>query len=243
MALNSIYNNELKSLHGTLSARSRPPITSEIVINENGIYTPSQGIDGFSKVTVNTPTPPTLDILNVTQNGNYTPETGHVFNQVNVNVPTPTHTYLTNVPFWRLYNEGSGGMNQTELNKINITWTGSSSIGYGMTSGFNLANKGYSKIIVDIDEFGESYAHLYNDNRLNFRFSVGLINVNYENYPNPETWQANNQLLAITNFNNITDYGKINLHEEITLPNNQDYIYLYCQLAGLRMSGLKIDII
>ena len=243
MALNSVYNNEMKSLHGVISEHSRPPVTSEITINSNGIYTPSAGIDGFSQVTVNTPVPPILDTLNVTANGQYTPETGHAYNNVNVAVPIPVHSYLTNVPFWRFYNEGSGGMNQTELNKTNITWNGSSSIGCGMTSGFNLANKGYSKVIIDIDEFGESYAHMYNNDRLNFRFGVGLISVDYAGFPNPESWQANNQLLAMTNFNNITDYGKTNLHEEIIIPNNQNNIFMYCQLAGLRMTGLKIDVI
>lgn len=243
MALNSVYNDEIKTLHGIISEHSRPPVTSEITINSNGVYTPSAGIDGFSRVTVNTPVPPILNTLNVTENGQYTPETGHAYNNVNVAVPIPSHAYLTNVPFWRFYNEGAGGINQTELNKMNVLWYGGGSIGCGMTSGVNLAHKGYSKVIVDLDEFGDSYAHVYNNSRLNFQFNVGLITVDYAGYPNPESWQANNQLLAITDFNNITDYGKTNLHKEIIIPNNEDYIYMFLQIAGVILNGLKIDVI
>lgn len=64
----------------------------EKTITENGVYYPSTGMNGFSKVTVNVPQPqPVLDSITITENGNYTPPEGtDGYNDINVNVPAPT---------------------------------------------------------------------------------------------------------------------------------------------------------
>lgn len=59
-------------------------------VTANGSYEPSEGVDGFSDVSVNVPSA-ILDIepLTVTENGIYTAE-GDGFNPVTVNIDTPT---------------------------------------------------------------------------------------------------------------------------------------------------------
>lgn len=59
-------------------------------VTANGSYEPSEGVDGFSDVSVNVPpTIPDIEPLTVTANGTYTAE-GDGFNPVTVNIDTPT---------------------------------------------------------------------------------------------------------------------------------------------------------
>ena len=83
------------SVAGNISLLNAPAVTEEIEITENGVYTTEEGVDGYSKVTVDVPTP-TLETLNVTENGTYSPS-GDVdgYDEVNVNVPIPTPTLET----------------------------------------------------------------------------------------------------------------------------------------------------
>lgn len=66
------------------------PVLEALVANENGVYAPSTGKDGFSGVTVSVPaSEPDLEELSVVQNGTYTPSTGKDgFSEVVVNVPS-----------------------------------------------------------------------------------------------------------------------------------------------------------
>ena len=67
-----------------------PIVLEELEATENGTYLPSEGVNGFSRVTVNTPiTPPAvLTTLSVSENGTYTPEQGvDGFSEVEVSVP------------------------------------------------------------------------------------------------------------------------------------------------------------
>ena len=71
---------------------SRPPVINSIVITENGTYSVSTGVDGYSPVVVEVPEspPPTLVTLSVTENGEYLPSIGEDgFSDVTVNVPGP----------------------------------------------------------------------------------------------------------------------------------------------------------
>ena len=55
-------------------------VLTELTASENGEYTPEEGVDGFSKVTVSVPvmegTEPVLEELTITENGEYTPGDG-----------------------------------------------------------------------------------------------------------------------------------------------------------------------
>lgn len=89
-------------LSGSLNVNTHGNIEPlEIEINENGTreITPPSGVDGYAPIKIETIVPqiePVLETLNVTQNGRYEPPSGVAgFNEVNVNVPTPTPTLET----------------------------------------------------------------------------------------------------------------------------------------------------
>lgn len=65
------------------------PTISSLSVTENGVYTPEEGVDGFSPVTVNVEPPePVLVPLSASQNGSYSPGTGEDgFSSVSVAVP------------------------------------------------------------------------------------------------------------------------------------------------------------
>lgn len=72
------------------------PVTEELSVTENGEYTPNDGVDGFSKVTVSVPAPvvPTQEkTVEITENGTVSvmPDEGYALSKVtaNVNVPIP----------------------------------------------------------------------------------------------------------------------------------------------------------
>lgn len=66
-----------------------PAPTETLLTTENGQFTPSDGMVGFSEVTVDVE--PALESLNVTENGLYLPESGaDGFDRVSVDVPVPS---------------------------------------------------------------------------------------------------------------------------------------------------------
>ena len=66
-----------------------PAPTEPLSTTENGQFTPSDGMVGFSEVTVDVE--PNLTSLSVTENGLYLPDVGvDGFDRVNVNVPQPS---------------------------------------------------------------------------------------------------------------------------------------------------------
>ena len=65
-------------------------VLEPLTVTANGIYEPSEGIDGYDRVVVDVPpTVPDIEPLTVTENGIYT-ASGDGFNPVTVNVPIPT---------------------------------------------------------------------------------------------------------------------------------------------------------
>jgi hypothetical protein len=82
---------ELEEAVAKKSAGSEePPNIQPITITENGTYTASENVDGYSPITVNVPEKtPVLQELNVTENGTYpVPESVDGYGTVTVNVQT-----------------------------------------------------------------------------------------------------------------------------------------------------------
>ena len=85
----------------------------------NGEYTPSEGVDGFSDVTVNVPERvPVTESLSVTQNGTYEPTEGvDGYNRVVVNVP-PTIPDIESLTVTEngIYTASGDGFNPVTVN-------------------------------------------------------------------------------------------------------------------------------
>lgn len=85
------------------SGGGAPPVLDSLYVEQNGVYIPSEGVDGYSEVTVNVDsggsTPINLQELIVNENGEYLPDEGYDgFNLVTVNVPTGTTNYSYKTP-------------------------------------------------------------------------------------------------------------------------------------------------
>lgn len=69
------------------------PVLDVLSVTENGVYTPEQGIDGFSSVEVEVN--PVIESLEVSENGIYTaPEGTDGYSPVTVQIPMPKYEYL-----------------------------------------------------------------------------------------------------------------------------------------------------
>lgn len=86
---------------------------------QNGEYRPAEANQAFNLVTVNVPTP-VVESLNITENGTFTSESGHVWNVVNVNVEplleAVSRTITENGTYTITPSEGYDGINQIMLN-------------------------------------------------------------------------------------------------------------------------------
>ena len=103
-----------------------PAILEELNVTSNGTYTPPEGVDGFSKVTVDVPDiPPVLSELSVAQNGIYLPDQGvDGFYRVNVDVPIPASPIIQpsffNLSYAYLANSGSFFTYESRTNALGI---------------------------------------------------------------------------------------------------------------------------
>lgn len=95
-------------------------VIEPLSVTTNGTYTAPDGVDGYSPIEVNVPTPkPVLTSLAATKNGTYTPPSGtDGYNSVTVNVSAtasiPTYTVsLANAPVyiaWVIYVKANGSV-------------------------------------------------------------------------------------------------------------------------------------
>lgn len=76
-------------LEGNIKSIGRAPVIESKNISENGTYTAPEGVDGFSPVVVNVPTPePVIDSLSIFANGRYeAPEGIDGYSPIIVDIP------------------------------------------------------------------------------------------------------------------------------------------------------------
>lgn len=98
-------------MEGEIHLLNEPAQLEELTVTENGVYLPSENYDGFSKVTVNTPTYQSEEIT-ITENGVYLPSENYdgfskvttnvifqpTFNAENIKVYDYSSRYLHNRP-------------------------------------------------------------------------------------------------------------------------------------------------
>lgn len=83
-----------------IESLSREPVIEPLSVNENGVYIPEEGVDGFNQVTVDVPSrAPVIESITITENGTYTVPSGKDgFNPVVVDVPSLAGKYLLQTP-------------------------------------------------------------------------------------------------------------------------------------------------
>ncbi len=112
----------------------RIPILETLLATNNGVYTPSEGTDGFSNVIVNVPSSePVLEPLTVTEDGFYEPAPGtDGFNQVTVDVAPEVDlqplTITENGHYYPI--PGSDGISDVTVNVPNVPTGGGNVILY-----------------------------------------------------------------------------------------------------------------
>lgn len=92
------------------------PILESITIDDNGTYTPEEGVDGFDEVVVNVPQT-TVTSITITENGTYNAPTGSAYSPVVVNVPTPSLRVVCEYDFT------SGSIDDVNRNNVKIVQT------------------------------------------------------------------------------------------------------------------------
>lgn len=134
----------------------REPVITSKTITENGTYTPSTGVDGFSPVVVNVPTPePDLEDITITENGTYTHAGHDGYDEVVVAVPAADLEDITITENGTYTHTGKDGYDEVVVNvpqpepviqSKNITANGT----YAAPSGVD----GFSPVVVNVPTGG-----------------------------------------------------------------------------------------
>ena len=90
--------NAIKDGVGITGGGTKPPVLEQLSATENGTYTPSDGVDGFSPVEVNVQPPLQTKAIEITANGQSTIEADSEYyglDSVNLNINVPIPTFQT----------------------------------------------------------------------------------------------------------------------------------------------------
>ena len=214
------------------------PVLDSLSVTENGTYTPPSGTDGYNEVNVDVPTPvPVLSSLSVTENGTYTPPTGtDGYNEVNVNIPE-VWSPITPI-IYQIYIESAMGYNGSNYGKFNTTWNGTDSIGLTFNGRINV--KDYSKIIIDIDDIGDSYNRQHSGGYDRFDVNFGISTEQFYTFINIG---INTQGKIIRNQRcDVTDnYGQ-SYHYEMDISDITQDCYFYLCMSGCALTGVSIKL-
>lgn len=214
-------------------------------ISSNGVTTlhaSDVNCDGFDPVTIRTEVPePVLTSKTITANGTYTPESGtDGYDEVVVNVPVPKN-YLSRPGFFQLNNEADSvnSLVQTSMDAFNTTWSGAPNIGFCLLG--NIPLSGYNRLSFSIEEVGRNYQYVNASDNRNFNLAFVITDVKLSNFPQIIQLDANNNILAIKEYNGTTVYGQA-INDYIDLSNISGNYYINFFMYGYNLTGVKFDI-
>lgn len=143
-----------------------------------------------------------------------------------------------------LVSQNGSTVNWYEDGSVDFTWLGGSSIGFNYIS--TIPIKTVKRVLVHIDELGESYQHTYSTEQRNWNFTVGLTNeaLPQNGYIDLTAIDNQGKLVTDVEVDVIDNYGKTDLDYVIDLSNyqNQD-LYLFILAPGMTIEGLKVTLV
>ncbi len=195
-----------------------------LTVTQNGVYTASGGVDGYSPVTVEVPDPPAPVLIEktITQNGVYDPEDDNADGYSMIDVEVPNKGQINPFP--------AGASTITLYNQNGITVT-SSSIDNKGTGILNISetSNGYEGMVIELNVIP---THIYAVD-----FDYQNINAAYWNYPAYRLgWLLENT--ARTYYESYTDWPE-NIardsdihHHRAIIEATGDKIYMNFNLCG-----------
>ena len=171
-----------------IDSLSIQPVLETLSVTENGVYTPEDGVDGFSSVEVEVEANPVIQPLSVTANGVYTaPEGIDGYSPVTVNVSSSEYQYVSPV-----YSDLSYG------------FIGTAGVFVRYTSKTNMSNL-YE---VSAGDF-VAFLPLVTGNRFRIQFYAGKTLSDFSEYLlNSGSGNVYNADINITGTTEITDLNK-----------------------------------
>lgn len=142
-----------------------------------------------------------------------------------------------------LVSQNGSTVNWYEDGSVDFTWLSGSQIGFNYIS--TVPIKSAKRVLIHMDELGESYQHSYSTAQRNWNFSVGLTNEALpQSYIDLASIDSQGKLVTDVEVDVIENYGKTDLNYVIDLSSyqNQD-LYLFILAPGMTITGLKVTLV
>ena len=179
---------------------------------------------------------PTLIEKSITENGVYnaSSDSADGYSKVTVNVSGGSSDYNLSYPYTTA-NQYSMSFGWSETGKFNVIWDGGSNIGNGMWSIFKL--NGLSKVVIDIDEIGNSYNRANGLDNVLWKPLLILTNQKITDYISN---LSSNTIIDYDVCEAVTLYGQ-SYHKEIDISEVTGDIFVNFQASGCSLTGVRIS--